>query len=347
MSSSSPRRYLVLPLDHTLPSSRIPQLLGLIVLNPYQPLTRYAPTQLVPSDVVPGIKDDTMDTEVEESMDRTFEVKAKKAGSVRAALESLVGGVGYGAGVNLSGGIGKKTSQAVRLSNKKTRRYSMTQNKLKFETLMSNEECAREVRELLKESKSTGGRGKVWMVVGFLTTGETRWFVEKREGKAVGGRVGVPLVGHVLPNVVSAPSASPSGLPGEQEHEPPSSQVSTNPEPPISPSNTSLRGTLVTSSHLASATTGTVPGEAVFAITYDVVRFRYGYDRRALGFVSGRPVLGGEMRVKGGHLALGPEGSDEEIEEEGEDEDEDDDEGSIVLESDEELDTIPEEEDMP
>jgi len=115
----------------------------------------------------------------------------------------------------------------------------MTQNKLKFGTLMGNEECAREVRELLKESKSTGGRGKVWMVVGFLTTGETRWFVEKREGKAVGGRVGVPLSGHVLPNIVSAPSS----LPGAQELEPPSSQASTNPEPPISPppaSNTSL-----------------------------------------------------------------------------------------------------------
>jgi hypothetical protein len=49
------------------------------------------------------------------------------------------------------------------------------------------------------------------------------------------------------------------------------------------------------------------------------------------------------MRVKGGHLALGPEGSDEKIEDEGEDEDEDDDEGNIVLESDEELDTRPEE----
>ena len=158
--------------------------------------------------------------------------------------------------------------------------------------------------------------------------------------------MGVPLSGHVLPNIVSAPLS----LPGAQEPEPPSSQASTNPEPPISPppaSNTSLHGTLVTSSHLTNVTTGTIPGEAIFAITYDVVRVRYGYDRRALGFVSGRPVLGGEMRVKGRHLALGPEGSDEEIEDEGEDEDEDDDEGSIVLESDEELDTIPEEEGMP
>ena len=181
----------------------------------------------------------------------------------------------------------------------------MTQNKLKFEILMGNE-YAREVRELLKESKSKGGREQVWMVVGFLTTGETRWFVEKREGKAVGGRVGVPLSGHVLPNIVSAPSS----LPGAQEPEPPSSQASTNPEPPISPppaSNTSLHGTLVTSSHLTDATTGTTPGEAIFAITYDVVRVRYGYDRRTWGFVSGRPVLGGEMRVKGGHLVLGPE----------------------------------------
>ena len=74
------------------------------MLNPYQLLTCYASTQLVPSDVVPGIKDDAMETEVEESMDRTFEVKAKKAGSVRAVLEWLVGGVGYGAGFNMSGG---------------------------------------------------------------------------------------------------------------------------------------------------------------------------------------------------------------------------------------------------
>ena len=74
------------------------------MLNPYQLLTCYASTQLVPSDVVPGIKDDAMETEVEESMDRTFEVKAKKAGSVRAVLESLVGELVTALGLTRLGG---------------------------------------------------------------------------------------------------------------------------------------------------------------------------------------------------------------------------------------------------
>jgi hypothetical protein len=45
-----------------------------------------------------------METEVEESMDRTFEVKAKKAGSVRAVLESLVGELVTALGLTRLGG---------------------------------------------------------------------------------------------------------------------------------------------------------------------------------------------------------------------------------------------------
>ncbi|MCJ1284920.1 hypothetical protein MMC26_004257 [Xylographa opegraphella] len=61
-------------------------------------------------------------------------------------------------------------------------------------------------------------------------------------------------------------------------------------------------------------TAGTVDIEEIFAVAYDTVVSRHFFDNKSV------PIHGHELRVKGSHLALGEDGSDQEIEDDSEDE---------------------------
>ncbi|MCJ1320245.1 hypothetical protein MMC15_005583 [Xylographa vitiligo] len=61
-------------------------------------------------------------------------------------------------------------------------------------------------------------------------------------------------------------------------------------------------------------TTGTVDVEEIFAVAYDTVISRHFFDNKST------PIHGHELRVKGSHLALGEDDSDQEIEDDSEDE---------------------------
>ncbi|MCJ1380858.1 hypothetical protein MMC17_003967 [Xylographa soralifera] len=61
-------------------------------------------------------------------------------------------------------------------------------------------------------------------------------------------------------------------------------------------------------------TTGTVDNEEIFAVAYDTVVSKHFFDSKST------PIHGHELRVKGSHLALGGEDSDQEIEDDSEDE---------------------------
>jgi hypothetical protein len=152
-------------------------------------------------------------------------------GAVRAGLASF-----------LDVDIASKSRDGVSMQSDKVKRYTLKNPEKTFNDLMENNEYARDVQELLKDTSF----GRAYLVVGSLTTTGTIWTYSQSRGHSSGFRVAVPV-----------------------------SQMMTIPgfiDPQISPKFSTTRRQ---ERHMY------VVEEEIFAFAYDEVKTSYSLDRSA------------------------------------------------------------------
>ncbi|KND88951.1 hypothetical protein TOPH_06474 [Tolypocladium ophioglossoides CBS 100239] len=177
---------------------------------------------------------------------------------------------------------GASASSSVELRAAKVRRYEMANHAGVFRKFMAHAAFRALIEGLLDESK----HGEALMVVGFYTAERSRWAAEQTTGRELSADVRVPV-------------AALAGVPVAGA------------EPGVAAS---------ASSSVRHRMAGTGEGEEVFAVAYDVVKKKHALDRTARRWVSSTPVLGDEKRGQAGHLAMGDEASDGELEYESDEE---------------------------
>ena len=177
---------------------------------------------------------------------------------------------------------GTSASSSVELRAAKVRRYEMVNHAGVFRRFMERADFRTLIEGLLDESK----HGEALMVVGFYTAEKSRWAASQTAGREHGANVEV-TVGAL---VAGAPIGMDPGV-----------------------------GITVNSS-VGHRMAGKGDGEEIFAVAYDVVKRKHALDRNAKRWVSSTPVLGDEKRVQAGHLAMGDEASDGELEYESDEE---------------------------
>jgi hypothetical protein len=255
------KRFFVLP--YSLHGDHVPHLMGRVVLDPFDPLRRFAPDPdrpggFNPEDIVPNVLREPVTYH-----SRSEVVRAASGGKLRAGLISYLG-------LETS----DLNSKSVEFQGELVKRYQMINNPLVFRNFMEDARYKKQIEELLLESK-----GEVLMVVGFLTTKTTRWVASETKECGVGATAQVS-------------AGAIAGLP-----------IDIDPAVDVS---------LASSTH--HGTSSRVEIEEVFAMAYDVIMNKHSFDRSAKGWISSTPDLGNEKRVQAGHLAMGGDDSDEELE---------------------------------
>ncbi len=202
-----------------------------VVVNKLLPLEKYAPEDPLPGepshtvgDILPNILPEPFVYENH----REFLEKVNE-GKIRAKISSLFQ-------VDLS----SSAKDGLSMQSGTVKRYTLNNPHQKFKRLMENEDYARDVRELLKDTSF----GRAYLVVGFLTTTKTIWTQTESRSLSIGIKLSLPaqVIGSPLPK-----SASPELHP----------LVST----------TKRRDQCM---HVVE--------EQIFAVAYDVVKTSYGID---------------------------------------------------------------------
>ena len=178
---------------------------------------------------------------------------------------------------------GTSKSSSVELRAAKVRRYEMVNHVGVFRKFMERAAFRAMIEGLLDDSK----HGEALMVVGFYTAERSQWAASQTAGREHSADIHIPVGAFVA-----------GGVP-----------VSVDPGVGAS-----------LSSSKAHRMAGTGNGEEIFAVAYDVVKKKHAIDRTAKRWMSSTPVLGDEKRVQAGHLAMGDETSDGELEYESEEE---------------------------
>ncbi len=245
-------------LPYSLHQKHIPSFMGRMVVDPLDPNKRYFPdiTEPGPQNIIPGIAEDPIPYK-----SRADIIQSAQATSLKVILASYFKLCGESSAEN-----------SVTFQSDIVKRYQMTQNELRLKKLMENADFSQGVTKLLEQY------GKLYMVVGFLTTKATTWDMKAGKGRMATARAEIPL-GEMtgLPNMPSV----------------------------------ALGGTYQQTAH--AGMTGEVEEEEIFAVAYDVLKKKRTLDWNSSMYVSSRPVLGAEKRVKGGFGALGDDDSEPEV----------------------------------
>jgi len=231
-----------------------------VVVNKLLPLHQYAPVEpLSPDEPSHNVQDILPNILPEPHVYKDCRqfLETVNDGSIRVGLSSFLD-------VDLSSSA--RDSLSIRSGTIK--RYTLNNPRTTFSKLMENEDYARDVRELLKDTSF----GRAFLVVGFLTTTGTVWTEGESRSVAAGLQVTLPfqVLGSPLPGVANPevhPSVSTTGRQHRHMH---------------------------------------VVEEEIFAIAYDVVKTSYsiGPSPRKL---KKTPVLGHSVRP-GRTFAFSPEG---------------------------------------
>lgn len=167
-------RFFVLP--YSLHQSHIPHLMGRIVLDPFDPLRRFAPDPshdgFNPEDIVPNICPEPIPYR-----SRTDVIRAASSVTLQGSLASY-----FGAHADRHG------SQSVEFESDVVKRYQMINNVVVFQKLMADGRYSALVEQLWDEAKADG----VLLVTGFLSTKMTRWTTSAGRGNGVGVNMEVP-----------------------------------------------------------------------------------------------------------------------------------------------------------
>jgi hypothetical protein len=248
-------------------------MMGRVVQDIRLPLHRFAPVEPLdhasprhnPQDILP-----TIVPKPNLSINRKEILESATTKELNVALTQFFG-------INFA----RSSTEKAELEGQQVKRYSLNQPKQVFKHLMKNNDYAKDVRELLAESK-----GRSYMVVGFMTTSGAVWKLSSEAENKTGFTATVPL---------SLALGTPPQL-----------------DPSISPS--------MSTKHSPSRTMSVV-SEEIFAIAYDIVSTLRKLDFSAPGYVRKEEAYGKEKRAKAHHLALGEDSDEElEFESEDEDE---------------------------
>jgi hypothetical protein len=264
---TSSRRYFVL--DEGCASSEIPKMMCRVVADKQLPLFRFAPVELpavagdaaerprLPhntNDIIPLILPDPSLT-----TNRKDFVASLPNSTLRLSLGSLLGF-----------DLELESEQRVQLETAAVKRYSLNNPSVVFQSLMKNEDYAKDVRALLEESKW----GKAWLVVGFLVTAGATWNKTGTKRSKAGVSLTAPLT-----EAFGMPS-----LPGLE----------------VDPGVVLEKGI---ASESGSATV--TPDEEIFAVAYAEVKIKY-YINTKSGLGLGRTEkVGPPKKAKANHLAFG------------------------------------------
>lgn len=257
-------RFFVLP--YSLHGDHIPSFMGRIVLDPLDPNRRFAPSgyeNAGPETIAPGITGKPIPYK-----SRADIIRGANSSSLRAVLTKYF---------NMCGST--DTENTVALHGDEVKRYQMIQNEVQLGRLMENSKFEKETQALMAKSF----RGRVYLVVGFLTTKGTQWDVEVSRSRMVAARA-------------QAPTGTASGA---------GPDLDVDAEAAISHSE-------------QQTMTGEVEQEEIFAVAYDIVQPKHSVPWKSSRYMAERPVLGDEKRASGSHLSLSGKGgnsSDEEMEE--------------------------------
>ena len=257
-------RFFVLP--YSLHGDHIRTFMGRVVLDPLDPNRRFVPLDYEtagPETIVPGITEKPIPYK-----SRADVIRGATSSSLQAVLTKYF---------NLC--LSTDTESTVALHGNEVKRYQMIQNEVKFKRLMENPKFERETQTLMAKSF----RGRVYLIVGFLTTKGTQWDVGVSNSRMAAARAQVPTG--------TASSAGPDLDVGAE-----------------TASSRSEQKTM----------TGEVEQEEIFAVAYDVVKPKRSVPWISSRYMAERPVLGDEKRASGSHLSLGRKdssSSDEEMEE--------------------------------
>lgn len=250
-------RFHVLP--YSIHQKHIESFMGRIVVDHLDPNRRYYPDIKEPSpqSIIPDIQEDPIPYR-----SRADVIRSARTTTLQAILASYFKLCGE-----------NSTHGSVAFQSEVVKRYQMTQNEPRFKELMANANFAKGVTALMNEY------GKVYMIVGFLTTKATKWDTEAGESRLATARAKLPLN-----EITGMPNAPSVGL------------------------DTSYKQTD------QRQMTGEVEEEEIFAVAYDFVKKKHTLGWNPSMYVSSRPVLGSEKRAKGGFISLGDDDSDQEVE---------------------------------
>jgi hypothetical protein len=243
-----------------------------VVVNKLLPLNEYAPADPLspgePSHNVQAILPNILPEPFVYENHRQF-LETVNEGSIRTGISSLFN-------VDLS----SSAKDGLSMQSGTVKRYTLNNPKKIFEKLMENEDYARDVRDLLKDTSF----GRAYLVVGFLTTTGTIWTQTESRSVSAGLKLMLPaqVVGSPLPGVA-------------------------NPELHPSVSTTQRRGR-----HMH------VVEEEIFAIAYDEVKTSYSIDLPA-GKLKKTLVLGSSVRSQGKSFAFTPESDSDDSSDEDDD----------------------------
>ena len=231
-----------------------------VVVNKLLPLHEYAPDDPLspgePSHNVQTILPNILPEPFIYENHRQF-LETVNEGSIRAAISSLFD-------VDLS----SSAKAGLLMQSGTVKRYTLNNPKKIFNKLMENEDYARDVRDLLKDTSF----GRAYLVVGFLTTTGTIWTQTENRSASAGLKVTLPA------QVVGLPLLGVA-----------------NPELNPSVSTTKRQGRYM---HVVE--------EEIFAIAYDEVKTSYGIDG-LVKKLKKTPVLGSSVRPQGKSFAFTPE----------------------------------------
>ena len=172
-------RFFVLP--YSLHEEHIPHLMGRVVIDPLDPLRRFAPDPehhgFNPEDIVPTILRDPVPYRSRHDV-----IRAASNITLQGSLASY-----------FAAHVGRDRDHSVELEGDFVRRYQMINNTLVFRNLMSDQRYSAQVEQLLTEAK----KDEALLVTGFLTTKVTRWTTSagREHGAGVNLEVPVDLLG--------------------------------------------------------------------------------------------------------------------------------------------------------
>jgi hypothetical protein len=257
------RRYFIL--EESLPASEIPTVIGRVVVNKLLPLHSYAPfppendePRHNAEDIIPNIlPKPSIWPNRKDFLTHTSDWK------IRGGLANIIDSENS-----------HENKKGISLKSEELKCYSLSNTARYFKTLMGNELFARDVCELLKDSR----RSHAYFVVGFLTTKGAHWTEFATKSRRAKFDVTVPVLETV-------------GWPFQGIGDP---QIA----PGFGTSETYRR-------------TLKIEEERIFAVAYDIVKTSYRLDLSARKFVQTSFINAGPMRASANHLAFS-NNSDEE-----------------------------------
>ena len=176
--------------------------MGRIVLDPFNPLRRFAPDpehdRFNPEDITPNILRDPIPYHSRHDV-----IRAASNVTLKGNLTSY-----------FAAHADRDSTRSVEYEAETVKRYQMTNNVLVFKKLMEDDRYSALVEQLWKEA----GTNQVLLVTGFLTTKKTRWTTSTGGGTGAGVNVEVPA-GELLGAPIDVNPGIDISLSRERGHE--------------------------------------------------------------------------------------------------------------------------------